>query len=202
MNNCAHRISNYLCKKGAIKEEDKPIYTYGAEIALDFLIIFSIICFFGIVTDQVISTTIFLIVYCTLRGCGGGYHAKTYARCCLCSVGTYLAVICFYMFIGYDSSSILFLPILLIGDIILFITAPSKNLINPKSEKSRKKNRKKLLKRMLFINIIAFICWFANFDINIQIVMSCTLMAVAILSFINSLQNYLIERRSIKWNGY
>ena len=202
MNHYAHYISNYLYRRGIIKEEDRPIYTYGAEIALDFLIILSIICFFGIITDQIVSTIIFLVIYCMLRGCGGGYHARTYAKCCLCSVSTYLVVIFLNMAIGSDASGILFLPILFIGDIILFITAPSKNLINPKSQKDILKNRNKLLKRMVIINILTFVCWLVPFVINIPFVISCTLMAVAILSFINGLQNYFIERRSLKWNGY
>ena len=204
VHNLADKISIYLYERGVIKKEDREIYTFGAEVALDFLIIFLLICFFGIVTGQVASTLIFLVVYCSLRGCGGGYHASTYARCCLCSVATYLSVVCLGILINPNIESLLFLPIILVGSLILFVVAPTDNLINPKSEKEKQKNRKKLLKRMTFINIFTLICYFTNFSINIftvdiKFIISCSLMSVAILSLINSIQNYHIGRRSIKW---
>lgn len=92
---------------------------------------------------------------------------------------------------------------MLIGDILLFFTAPSQNLVNPKSEQELSANRRKLLRWILVYNLVvlALMIFELNsdltFTISIIFVVVYAIVTISILSSFNSIKIKLSRRNHL-----
>lgn len=80
-----HKISEkIICWqviKGNITEEERNKYVYSYEILLNQLINISIAMVLAVISCELKSVMLFLVIYIPLRKYAGGFHAKTNERC-------------------------------------------------------------------------------------------------------------------------
>ena len=73
--------TNFMLKKNLISLPYKNLYKYGFELFYSTLFTAFSICILGILLFKLSFSTIFIIVFTSLRLVCGGYHAKTFGRC-------------------------------------------------------------------------------------------------------------------------
>lgn len=134
------RICQKLIDKGIIKEELKRVYTYGIELLLSFFISVSLILIVGTLTHRFVETLIFLFLFVSIRQMTGGYHAKTYFRCQIVTVGTFLLI----LLASYHLHPNITLHIILLvsGGVFILLFGPIENKHKPLSPAIKAKNKK------------------------------------------------------------
>lgn len=195
----ANYIGGILSKNNIIIKQEEPIYIYGAELILNFLA--AIVTFFliSIFFNQMFNTLIFITVFCVLRGCAGGYHASSFIKCYILSVSIFIILMLLNKYLSIDFKMALVWPLFLLGQLVLVLTAPSQNLVNPKTETEMKKNRKLMFLWLCVIDTVMLMCWINSVVSWSYFTISYTLIAVAILSVINAIQYYFnLRRREFK----
>ena len=108
----ATRITNRLLLHRAITDEMTDIYIYGFELLISFLFSTTVIIAFGLVLNALLPTLAFLIIFITLRGFTGGFHAKTYLMCSIVTFSVYGIVMILSRFISVPRLSYFFLEIM------------------------------------------------------------------------------------------
>lgn len=90
-----HALSEKIADFLLDKNDDYPleVYTYGMELILSSLIEFLLLLTIGSFLNKTIDTLVFVISFSLIRFFTGGYHAKTYLRCGVVTILTYLFVI-------------------------------------------------------------------------------------------------------------
>ena len=199
----SQHIAFFLSKKNIIDKEQEEICAYGAEIALIYLSGFFSFLIIATFLNQVFNTILFLFAYCILRGCAGGYHASSHLKCYLASLSMYMVFLwCISYLVPLLNNAVL-ISALFIGNILLFFTAPSQNLINPKSEKELSLNRRKLLRWILIYNLVVLALLLTElnsnvpFTRNIVFIIIYALVSVAILSLFNFIKVKLSYRNNL-----
>lgn len=95
------------------------------------------------------------------------------------------------------------ISVLFTGNILLFFTAPSQNLINPKSEKELSLNRRKLLRWILIHNLVVLVLLLTELNSNVSFtrntvfIIIYALVSVAILSLFNFIKVKLSYRNNL-----
>jgi len=190
------RIAFLLSRNGIIKKEDEPIYVYGAETALSYLAAFTAMLLIGLVSGQLLNLTVFMLAYTALRGCAGGYHASTHLRCFICSVMICIVNVVLYIVLPTSVKDWLSNVLLFCSIGILLISAPSQNLVNPKTRKELKRNKMKMIVWIAALTVIVIVLRLARIGGNTGFPITCALVTVTILSVINSLQYKISMRRN------
>lgn len=90
------KLGEWLFDKGHIKEDQIDIVRYAFEILCSELTDFIVIILYGIFTNQMIQTILYLIFFHVLRQCFKGYHAKTILRCMFLTMSSYLVSLLIY----------------------------------------------------------------------------------------------------------
>lgn len=80
-------------EKGTLKEEDRNIYRYGYQIMIEFGINITVSILIAVLFRAYDIVIVFTAAYLWLRGCAGGYHARTNHGCFGMSAGMLIAVI-------------------------------------------------------------------------------------------------------------
>lgn len=79
-----------LFSYGLIKENDKEIYHYSAQVLIEKIIGLSVILVFSIIWGIVLETILFLFCFSGIRKHTGGFHANAFWECFISSVGVYI----------------------------------------------------------------------------------------------------------------
>ena len=139
LNKTAAKITDVLLSHQVISGEQYDIYVYGFELLISFLFSTMLILIAGIIFHAFIRTLAFLIVFIILRSFTGGFHAKTYLVCNVCTLSTYGAVMLLstYVKVNLIAYAILFV----LGFIVLFIFSPVENPNKPLSTQQKKKHK-------------------------------------------------------------
>lgn len=82
-------IVSQLLKNGTIEEHEEDIYKYLIQVRLEQLLGFSIILVLSVYFGVFCQTIIFIVYFCNIRKCSGGYHAKSFYGCMFCSAFVY-----------------------------------------------------------------------------------------------------------------
>lgn len=138
-----HRLAvclTTLFEQGSSAEESREQYIYGAELLISSLVDFIILIVTGYVFDRLPETIVFLLFFCPLRSCAGGYHAPSYLSCTLI-FSIYYVLVC--MMVQVMPAEIQMVVIALSVLVVLFF-APVEDP-NKKLGKRRKKVREKCL---------------------------------------------------------
>ena len=79
----ASKVVGYLVKKEMIEDEKeyKDFYQYGAEITISSLLNIALILLIGALSNHLVDSLIYLLLFVFLRRFTGGYHADTYYKC-------------------------------------------------------------------------------------------------------------------------
>lgn len=132
-----------LFEQGSSAEEIREQYVYGAELLISSLVDFIILVVTGYVFHRLPETFVFLLFFCPLRSCAGGYHAPSYLSCTLI-FSIYYVLIC--MMVQVMPGEIQMVVIAL-SVLVILLFAPVEDS-NKKLGKRREKVRQKCLCRM------------------------------------------------------
>lgn len=87
-------------KKGALKEEDRNIYRYGYQIMIELAINITVSILIAVLFRAYDIVIVFTAAYLWIRGCAGGYHAKTSLGCFTISACMLIGVIIMVQYIS------------------------------------------------------------------------------------------------------
>lgn len=90
----AEKIVRFICKGSDISADMQEVYQYGIELTLSTILNILWIVLASVVLSDIFSGLIFLAVFILIRPFTGGYHAKTYFRCNVVFIFTFLLVWC------------------------------------------------------------------------------------------------------------
>ena len=118
-------LANRLLSHGTISKDELDIYVYGFELLLSFTFSTTLIMIAGCIMGKALETVAFLTVFILLRSFSGGYHSDTYGKCFILTFLIYAMT----MIISdcVKISWIFYIPLLIIGTVVLFIKAPIEN---------------------------------------------------------------------------
>lgn len=113
---------------GIMKEEDISVYRYGYTLISEMLVNFVIAIMIGILMDEVMMISVFLMAFIPLRSFAGGYHADKAWKCVILSNSVIITAILVARFMcTMDLLPWLFLMEAVLGFIIIR-TAPVQSL--------------------------------------------------------------------------
>ncbi len=127
------KISNKICKslirRGTVTDEYEEIYIYGIELLLSFIFSVTVIMIIGIIINRPFETVLFLTIFIFTRKFTGGFHANTYMRCQICTISSYLLVLCSSLYV--DISLTLKAIMTISGIAIVALIGPIENPNKP-----------------------------------------------------------------------
>lgn len=182
LNKMATKISSKMLQLGIFSDEMYDIYVYGFELVLSFLFSVAVMLFVGIVTNRIINTILFLLVFITLRSFTGGYHANTYGVCFMVTISVFLVTLLLAEYINISWWYYLFL--LSVGLPIIYIFAPIEH--HNKPLETNDKARCKMISTILFLsfNLVGMI--FIKLNVTLSSVIFLTLVFDLFLLFVKS----------------
>lgn len=134
-------LTNIISKSKPIDENERCIYEYCIRIILKRCLFVIMVLIFGIVTERIYVSLLFLLTFIPLRSFCGGMHASKPTICSVLSYGISLAIIFFSPVIGKIVPYIILLCLFVLFCIPIIIFAPvdTKNKrFNPKQKHSLK----------------------------------------------------------------
>jgi len=191
----ANRIAFFLSKNGIIEKDDEPIYVYGAEVFLNQAAAIIATLIIGLLSGQMSNLAIFMTAYFALRGCAGGYHASSHLRCFICSVFICIVNVVLFNWVPFHIKDVLTAIMIIVGSVTLIATAPSQNLVNPKTIDDLRRNKMKMIVWIIVLTAAAVALWLSNIGEKIYFSIACAFITVTILSGINSFQ-YILRRKN------
>lgn len=132
-------------KKGILKEEDRNIYRYGYQAMIEFTINILVSVLLAMLFKAYGVVIVFTAAYLWIRGCAGGYHARTSLGCFSISACMLIGVIIVVQYISIMELAFWmpFVPEVIITPCILKCTPiPHKN--RPVSENERMHFKRKV----------------------------------------------------------
>lgn len=147
----AEKLTDYVIQNGNIKDEERSIYVYGFQVALEQTVCY-VICFLGAIFLKAIPEgIIFFIVFVPLRSYAGGLHLNRYWSCLLLSCITFFSIITLSKYLWFPAY--LEMICLIFLEIVILKLYPVEN-INRNVDIYENAQFKKRLKIFLMINII------------------------------------------------
>lgn len=104
------KLGKWLYEQGKIDKSQIDLIRYSFEILCSEITKNIVIFGYGILSNQLYYTLMYLIFFHTLRHYFQGYHAKTISRCLTLTIGAYLTAMFFFMYVTY-TGGIMFLLI-------------------------------------------------------------------------------------------
>lgn len=86
-------LVNKMLERNIIQAEKREIYKTGIELIFADIINFSLILLVGLFTGNLINGCIYIFLMWAVRRFTGGFHAKTYTLCRICTIGIYALII-------------------------------------------------------------------------------------------------------------
>ena len=179
-------LINKLLDEKIIDAEKTEIYRTGFMLMFSDIINIALIIFAGLVTKTFVWSVIYLSLMWTVRRFSGGFHAKTYWLCRTVTVGTYIIImaigkIIYDNYILFSSIGCLFCLVTMLA--FSPVRHPNKEL-SATEEKANK----------LFSLITTFLCSILSiilsaYKLKIGLIISLTLLAIAILMYAGLLTN-------------
>ena len=182
LNKLAAKISSKMLQRGVISGEMFDIYVYGFELVLSFLFSVAVMLFVGIVTNRILHTVLFILVFITLRSFTGGYHANTYGVCFMVTISVFIVTILLAEYINICWWY--YLLLLSVGLPIIYIFAPIEH--HNKPLETNDKARCKMISTILFLsfNIVGMV--FTKVNATLSSVIFFTLVFDLFLLFVKS----------------
>lgn len=144
MEKFSSKFVEFFVSNNLIKNEDKEIYEYAFNIILSSLIHIATVMIIGLCFNLFIESLAFYFSFIAIRKFAGGYHAKTPARCYLCSL--LISIIILSAIKLFCCTNIYILTLLIVIEILCVILisriAPLDSDNNPLNSKEKKYYRK------------------------------------------------------------
>lgn len=162
MSYLSRNITSWLCKQGAVAEEDKELYEYAAYCFLltSFPLIMALV--FSAMIDGVKQYIAMLIPFMCLRQYCGGYHAK---KAWICMVLSFLTLVLTVQAAMRDTGGVLHWSLVLLASISIIINSPIESENRRLDEQEKVIYHKKAILMVLFFLVVAIILDLLAFDI-------------------------------------
>ncbi len=185
----AEELSLIMVANKIIPIEKRKYYTYGFELILNDILIFTSVSIIAVLTNTLITSFLFTIVFCVLRAYVGGYHCRSYSACVFTALTNY---ICMLLLNAYIIHFKLIISLVLIGISIMVITilAPVEHENNPLSTTQKKKYKKYSIILIIIITT-GFIISVVFSKLTVSFAISWAMFAV----FLLLLPTIRLERR-------
>ncbi len=138
----SEKAADWLIAKGAAKREDRDIYVYGLELSFSTLFSVFMILLLSLIFSHILYGFIYLLFMFPIRFFCGGYHAKTYLNCNLCTNFLFLAALAIALLTPVGLYLPLSIGISILSGIYVFSHTPIENANNPMTEKKLMRNRR------------------------------------------------------------
>lgn len=188
----AARITKFICKDSENQTDMQEIYQYGVELTLSTILNIFWIVVAGVILSDIFSGLIFLAVFMMIRPFTGGYHAKTYFKCNMVFIITFLLV-------WYARWGILIIPdielsyrlleaIVLLGLIPVIMYSPIENENKRLDRNKRRRFRIIGITLYIIIALLALIVQFVNIRYGAMMLLS--MLAVSIMMIIEIIKRW------------
>ena len=186
-------ITNFLIKRDVVTQKDKDIYKYGFEILLSSIIGILLVLVFGMAAGSLITSLIFILVFCSLRFKCGGYHANSYISCNIVFVTVFMVVLLIEKFSeNVAISPPTFILIFLLGLFVMYKYAPVENVNKPLDEDEKKSGKRQ--------SFVLYIVWWVvgvvlyKIAYSVMVALAASLLMVIILMLVG-----FVKERKIKY---
>lgn len=181
----AKRITINFINNNILDASERDIYEYCFEATIVSGASYIILLVLSIIFNEFICSIIFVFSFTLFRKICGGYHANSYSKCGIMSLGSYLLLIILIKTIPFifNISSIL----LVLGALIIIILSPIENKNKPFTKRQYKLFKtisNGLASFFIIIFVILDLCGFHNIVINKYCFSCCygiDLVALALL---------------------
>jgi len=190
----ASKVTDVLCRKKLIEEEDREIYEFGYEIIIANIGKTLILLIAGILLHKLIFTSIFIIVFTSLRSCSGGYHAKKSWQCDVMTLILWSIAIWSepLVKIVVKTSKMYLILLIMVSELVIYQYAPVEHINNRLTKEKRARNRRQALIMGSLYGILILLFSFKMIDIGI--VLTITMLEVAILMIIPNEGRVIYEK--------
>ncbi|MBQ2800143.1 MAG: accessory gene regulator B family protein [Lachnospiraceae bacterium] len=156
LNKIAVKLSDEMLKKAGKVNYSQEVYVYGIEIMLSTLLEIAAILISSTMISALEEGIIFIVLFMSLRIFAGGYHAETYRKCFVATLGSFWGIL-----VVANASANLFgekmlCLFLLFACVYILVRAPVLNKNQPLSDRKIATNRKKttitLMVHLFWIN--------------------------------------------------
>ncbi|WP_369682941.1 accessory gene regulator ArgB-like protein [Ruminococcus flavefaciens] len=140
-----HRLSlelaDYLFYKKIITMEKYEVYSYGLEMLISAVIGALLILACGILTNSLVRSIIFYVLFVFIRMYTGGYHADSHLVCKATLLCSFILTNIAYLMLR-DRCEMMFLVVIgILNFIIVLLLSPVECAKKPLSEYVRKRNK-------------------------------------------------------------
>ena len=137
----ALKLTAYMIKHEAVPAEDEDIYVYGWSLILSHTASLSTMLLAAALTGELLGALVFMAFMFVLRPYAGGYHADSYLKCFVLSVGGFgVALLIALFFPVYFLDWLLIL--LPVAAVTTFVFAPVGHPNKPLTAQRKQKNKK------------------------------------------------------------
>lgn len=178
-------IASFYGKKADYSDEKIEVCTYGLEIIISDLIVFSIAILMSIITKTFIDTVLLLGTFILLRHQLGGFHASSHLRCNIIFFIAYILAIAAIKYVPTETIKYLVIIVGVLSEIIAFIYAPVEHPNRPVSERKKVKFKKKgmiLLTLFWMISIVLTVLFSGIERYALSIILGIFYLSVSIVS--------------------
>ena len=183
MDRISNAITDFYIRKNYIPSDKKDIYCYGFKLIIADIINFLMVLFFGALLGMAVESVAFLLTLCGIRIFSGGFHAETFWLCRLSMLITFAFVMLFSYILSnsiYEENAVWIINCICV--IIIGVLAPVKHPNKSLTQKQVKRN--KLSAIIIALIMAAISIMMVNAGIYTGIIMSVTLISVAVLMVI------------------
>ena len=160
----SEKIADFLLDKN--DEYPLEVYTYGMELIISTLVEFLILLIIGVFLGELVDTLIFVVSFSLIRFYTGGYHAKTYFRCGVVTVITFLSVLISAKLLLFFNSQCLAFTCFVVFVFSLYIISKYSPIENENKELYDKKRLKIIAILIYLLEIIIFIAVYKLLKLN------------------------------------
>ena len=193
LHKCSKRLTSFFILKNSIAEENREIYDYSFEILLSTLINLIVLIIIGVATAKYLETVIFIIVFMTMRGFGGGFHAKTHIGC-ICGLLVFYGAFIGLAFASINILMYISIPLYVVALIITIALAPVGCVNKDIDGEQGKKLKIKLIGVIIILSIAYLIMIIFEATRIYAFSVAFTMFSVSMLYVAGAVQNRIREK--------
>ena len=189
MEKFSSKLIEFFVSNDLIKNEDKEIYEYAANIILSSLIHIATVMIIGLCFNLFIESLVFYFSFIAIRKFAGGYHAKTPVRCYLFSFASNIIILCLVKWLSSINTLFIFIFIIfeLLCVVLILLISPLDTENNPLTGQEKKMYRMLTSIITILIFIISSLCFFKGYR-NIGSSMICGVVMSALVLLMRKIQ--------------
>ena len=166
MKKIADYLTDYICKRGIINEEDYSIYNYGFLSGLELSFCLCICSIISGIMDAFYEGIILWVIFLCVRSYAGGVHLKRYRHCLICSCVVYSVILMLNRWKTLNSNISLSLCCLCTLAIVVFSSLQTYDI----DEQEHSYFSSKLIRRLVLIVFISVVFYKCKFTVALSMI--------------------------------